>query len=122
MSVRSDQRMAVKKGQASQADRVRWVLGLLETGPQFRLREDSDFLPEKVIAPVEEKRSNASRLPEGRPGQRHLGRGRHRGQSDEDGAPDGPRGLVLHFGHPRMVAEPIRDREDLGDELPFPPP
>jgi hypothetical protein len=61
MGVRAEQRMAVKNGQASQPDRVRWVVGLLEAGPHFRLHEDRDFLPEMVITPVGQKRSNASR-------------------------------------------------------------
>jgi hypothetical protein len=55
MGVRADERMTVKRGQDSQPDRVRWVLGLLDTGPHFRLREDKDF-PEKVTAPVGSKR------------------------------------------------------------------
>jgi hypothetical protein len=69
MGVRADQRMAAKKGQASQPDRVLWVLGLLEAGPHFRLREDRDFLPEKEFAPVEPKASTAGRRsPEDRAG------------------------------------------------------
>lgn len=55
MGVRADERMAVKRGQVSQPDRVRLVLGLLEAGPHFRFREDED-VPEKVAAPVGPKR------------------------------------------------------------------
>jgi len=43
MGVRADMRMAVKRSQASQPDRLRWVLGLLEAGPRFRFREDKDI-------------------------------------------------------------------------------
>ena len=40
---RAGERMAAKRGRASQPDRVRWVLGLLEAGPRFRFREDKDI-------------------------------------------------------------------------------
>lgn len=43
MGVRADERSAVKRGQVSQPDRLRWVLGLLEAGPHFRFREDKDI-------------------------------------------------------------------------------
>ena len=43
MGARADERMMVRRGQAGQPDRVRWVLGILETGPHFRFREDEDL-------------------------------------------------------------------------------
>jgi len=55
MGVRTDERMTVKRGQDSQPDRVRWVLGLLDAGPHFRFREDKD-LPEKITASAEPMR------------------------------------------------------------------
>ncbi len=43
MGARTDERMIVKRGQAGQSDRVRWVLKILETGPHFTFREDEDL-------------------------------------------------------------------------------
>ena len=45
MGVRADERMMVKRGQAGQPERVRWVLEILETGPHCRFREDGDWAP-----------------------------------------------------------------------------
>ena len=43
MCVRADERVIVRRGQAGQPDRVRWVLAILRTGPRFRFREDEDL-------------------------------------------------------------------------------
>jgi hypothetical protein len=43
MGVRADERMMVKRGQAGQPDRVRWVLEILEAGPQFSFRKHEDW-------------------------------------------------------------------------------
>ncbi len=42
MGVRAE-RMVLKREQASQPERVRWVLEMLEAGPHFRFREDRDL-------------------------------------------------------------------------------
>jgi hypothetical protein len=47
MGKRADQRMVVNRSWASQPDRVRWVLEMLEAGPHFRLREAEDLFPER---------------------------------------------------------------------------
>ena len=43
MGIRAEERIVVKREQAGQSDRVRWVLEMLETGPHFRFREDRDL-------------------------------------------------------------------------------
>ena len=44
MGKRADRRRLIKKMQASEPDRERWILEILETGPHFRMHEDEDFL------------------------------------------------------------------------------
>jgi hypothetical protein len=47
MGKRADERIVVNRSRASQPDRVRWVLEMLEAGPHFRFREDEDIVPGK---------------------------------------------------------------------------
>ena len=42
MGKRADEQRMIKRGRASQPDRVQWVLELLEVGPHFRFREDEN--------------------------------------------------------------------------------
>jgi hypothetical protein len=43
MGNRADERRLINRSRASQLDRVRWVLEMLEAGPHFRFHEDEDL-------------------------------------------------------------------------------